>query len=308
MDTGNAIETKGEATQPNEVVVTDLEATEATPQAEATEEQELYVDDSSDDQEASHKTEMSQAQAYAAFQKKKKQSAQRKEELNASAKREEELRKELDELKATVGNITRGEMPDPFDFDDKHAYYEALKKWEGAPKSKTVKEEAKKEAASNPVNDEAEFYLYQKEQELSKAIPEYEQAKAEVVESLGKYGIKDTGAALNYLSNISRLKGVDVAKAIFAINKSPRILDDIISAGSNDFAVADILANAESKVKTRSKKKIDSQPEPVITNSGAINTNSEQVNQARQKWIDSPTTVNYNAYQSAKNKKVNKNG
>lgn len=304
MELDNTIETKDEANQPGKVVVTDSEATKAKPQAEATDEQEFYVDDSSDDQETSHKTEMSQAQAYAAFQKKKKQSAQRKEELEASQKRETKLQSELDELKAVVGKITKGKPPtlEQFDYDEGQ-YQNAVKEYYSAPETtptKAKKAEAKQE--SNPVNDEAEFYLYQREQELTKAIPEYDKAKAEVVESFGKYGIKDPTIALNYLSNISKQKGVDVAKVIFAINKSPKILDDIVAAGANDFAVADILVNAESKVKTRSKKKIDSEPEPTITNSGAINSNTEQVNQARQKWIDNPSTANYNAYQAAKKK------
>ena len=305
MDTGNTIETEAEVNQPSEVVETNLETTEANPQAEATDEQELYVDDSSDDQESGHKKEMTQAQAYSAFQKKKKQSAKRKEELEASAKREEELRKELDELKATVGKITKGKPPtlEQFDYDESQ-YQKAMSEYYSAPETTVTKAKSTQPTQnSNPANDEAEFYLYQKEQELSKLIPEYEQAKSEVVELLVQYGVKDAGASLNYLSNISKQKGVDVAKVIFAINKSPRILDDIVAAGDNSFAVADVLVNAEGRVKTRSKKKIDSQPEPVITNSGAINTNSEQVNKARQKWIDNPSTVNYNAYQSAKNKK-----
>lgn len=304
METGNAIENKDEANQPVDSVVENTEATEAKPQAEATDEQEIYFDDSSDDQDISHKTEMTQAQAYAAFQKKKKQSAKRKEELEAEQERSSRLQRELEELKATVGQITKGKPPtlDQFDYDEEK-YQQAVRDYYSAPETKPAKTKpAEQKQESNPVNDEAEFYLYQKEQELVKHIPDYEKAKAEVVESFDKYGVKDSNQALNYLSMISKQKGVDVAKVIFAINKSPGILDEIVNAGANDFAVADILVKAEGRVKTRSRKPIDSEPEPVITNSGKVNSNNEQVNQARQKWIDNPTSANYNAYQAAKKK------
>ena len=126
-----------EVIQPEEVVVTDSETTEAKPQAEATEEQELFVDDSSDDQSTSHKSEMTQAQAYAAFQKKKKQSAARKEELNASAVREQKLQDELNELKATVGKITKGKAPtlDECDWNEE-VYQQKVKDYYLAPEAK----------------------------------------------------------------------------------------------------------------------------------------------------------------------------
>ena len=43
MDSGNTPEIKEAVVQPDETVVVDSEATEATPQAEATEETELYI-------------------------------------------------------------------------------------------------------------------------------------------------------------------------------------------------------------------------------------------------------------------------
>jgi len=308
MDTGNAIETKEEVIQPVDSVVENTEATKAKPQAEATEDQELYVDDSSDDQEDSHKNEMSQAQAYAAFQKKKKQSAKRKEELEASRKREELLQSKIEELEATVGKIVKGKPPslEQFDYDEEE-YQKAVVNYYANPEVKKQEKEQSQKDTANPVNDEAEFYLYQREQELSKLVPKYDEAKVNVEKSFEDVGIKDASVAFNYLANISKQKGVDVAKVIFAMDKSPKILKDIIAAGANDFAVADILASAESKVKTRSKKPIDSQPEPEIINSGAVNSSSEQINKARQKWIDNPSTANYNTYQAAKNK-VNKDG
>jgi hypothetical protein len=303
MGTGNnTIETKDEVIQPDKVVVTDSEVTEAKPQAEATEDQEFYVDDSNGNQEESHKTGMTQAQAYAAFQKKKKQSAQRKEELDASQERETKLQRELDELKATVGSLTKGKAPtlEGCDYDES-VYQSQMQEYYANP-SPTKKKDAKPEAKSNPANDEAEFYLYQSEQELSKVIPDYDQAKANVIESFARNNINDTGAAMNYLSNIAKQKKVDIAKVIVAMDKVPSILEDILKAGANDFAVADILEAAASKVKTRDKKRIDSKPEPEINNSGPIDNSAATVEKLRKAWLADSSLANHKRYMAAKNK------
>lgn len=306
MDTGIQSDNKDEVIQPNDAVVADLEATEAKPQADATEEAEFYVDDSSGDQATSHKNEMSQAQAYAAFQKKKKQSAQRKQELDASQEREKKLQSELDELKATVGKMVKGNPPSLEQFDyDEDLYQNAVKEYYSEPATKK-KNEAKESnpKVSNPANEEAEFYLYQREQELTKALPGYDKAKAEVAEAFSKTGvIQDNDVAFNYIASISKQKNIDAAKVIFAMSKSPKILDDIIAAGNNAFAVADILADAELKVKTRKKARIDSKPEPEVTNSGPIDSSNEAVKKARKQWVDNPTAQNYAIYQKVRNKK-----
>ena len=300
MELDNTIEAQNETVQPEEVVVTDSETTEATPQAEATEEQEFYVEDSSGDQETSRKSEMTQAQAYAAFQKKKKQSAERLKKINEDAERIERIERENAELKAAVGKISRGEMPEPYDYDDKHTYYKALKEWEskGQP-SETVKQ-AESVQEQKPVNDEAEFYLYQKEQELSKAIPAYDDAKDSLINSLKERGFTNPNGALTFLSEISRQKGLDAAKVIFAMGKSPKIIDAVSAAGNNSFAVADILADAENRVKTRSKKKIDSQPEPDIKSSGAIDNHKKLVAKAKAKWMEDGSIKSFNEYKAAK--------
>lgn len=305
MELDNTIETKDDTAQPDEVVVTDSEATETKPQVEATEGEEFYVDDSSGDQD-SHKNEMTQAQAYAAFQKKKKQSAQRKEALEAGQVREQKLQSELDELKATVGKMVKGKPPtlEQFDFDESQ-YESAMQSYYATPSDQPASKPEQDGASNNPINDEAEFYLYQSEQALTKAIPGYDDAKAAVAESFVNAGIPSSDAAFNYISKLAKYKGVDAAKVVFAMSKSPQILRDIVAAGANDFAIADIIAEAESKVKTRSKKAIDSKPEPSITNSGPIDSTNEAAAKLRAAWIDNPSTANYNAYQQAKKKKVN---
>ena len=301
MDTGTQSEAE---TKQGDAVVAEPEAANAIPQADAGNDVEVYVEEGGDDQEISHKNEMSQAQAYAAFQKKKKQSAQRKQELDASQGREQKLQRELDELKTTVGNMVKGKPPtlDQFDYDESQ-YQTAVKEYYSEPAPQNKKAEENNQKVSNPANEEAEFYLYQREQELEKALPDYGQAKKVVADLFSKTGvIQDNDVAFNYIASVAKQKNIDAAKVIFAISKNPNILDDIVAAGSNAFLVADILTEAEKKVKTRAKVKIDSTPEPELTNSGPIDSSNEAVKKARQNWVSNPSEKNYALYQKAKTK------
>lgn len=305
MDSGTETLDKEEVVQPEEVVVTELEATEATPQAEATEQEELYIDEDEGDQEKP--TGMTQAQAYAAFQKEKRKRKDKQEQIDKDAKEKEILRKELAELKAQVGDITRGEMPDPYDFDTKEAHYKALKEWESkAPQQTEAKPEVNE--SQDSTNDEVEFYLYQREQELTKLLPEYQKSKDGLYKMFEDDGMTDPKGAMLFLANIAKQKGVDVAKAVMTIERIPSLLEEIKSAGANQFLIGDILEKAANKVKTRTKKVIDTQPEPEINSTGAIDGGNEAVNKLRQAWVANPSTKNYNAYQAAKKRKVKANG
>ena len=183
MDSGTETPIKEEVAQPVEVVETETETTEANPQAEATEQEELYIDEDEGDQQKP--TGMTQEQSYAAFQKEKRKRKEKQEQIDKDKLEKESLRKELADLKAQVGDMTRGEMPDPYDFDNKEDHYKALKEWEGnaAPKATETKQVEQQSSAE----DEAEFYLYQKEQELTKQLPEYQASKDSLLKIIKEY-------------------------------------------------------------------------------------------------------------------------
>ena len=302
MDSGT--DTSSEAvTQPAEVVETNTEITETNPQVEATEQTELYVDEDEGDQQKPV-TGMTQEQSYAAFQKEKAKRKSKQEQIDKDAIEKDSLKKELADLKAQVGNITRGEMPDPYDFDTKEGHYEALKKWEGSATPK-AQNEAAPVVQQNTVDDEAEFYLYQKEQELTKSLPDYQKSKDGLMKMLVDDDvIQNPKAAMLFLANIAKQKGVDIAKATMTIQRIPSLLEDIKQAGNNHFMVGDILEKAANKVKTRTKKPINTQPEPEINSTGAIDGGNEAVNKLRQQWVANPSASNYSAYQRAKKNKV----
>lgn len=302
MDSGTDTLDKEDAVQPVEVVETKTETTEANPQAEATEQEELYIDEDEGDQQKP--IGMTQEQSYAAFQKEKRKRKEKQEQIDKDALEKESLRKELADLKAQVGNITRGEMPDPYDFDNKEDHYKALKEWEGSAEPKAA--ETKQVEQQNSADDEAEFYLYQKEQELTKLLPEYQASKDSLLKIFKDDGMDNPKGAMLFLSNIAQQKGVDIAKAVMTMERIPSLFEDIKRAGTNQFMIGDILEKAANKVKTRTKKPINTQPEPEINSTGAIDGGNEAVNKLRQKWVANPSTQNYNAYQNAKKNKVNK--
>ena len=293
---------KEEIVQPVEVVETKTEITEANPQAEATEQVELYIDEDEGDQQKPT-TGMTQEQSYAAFQKEKRKRKEKQEQIDKDAIEKESLRNELADLKAQVGNITRGEMPDPYDFDSKEDHYKALKEWEGklAPQQQS---ESKVDEEQNSTNDQAEFYLYQKEQELTKLLPDYQKSKDGLMQMFIDDGMDNPKGAMLFLADIAKQKGVDIAKATMTIERIPSLLEDIKRAGNNHFMIGDILEQAANKVKTRAKKIIDTQPEPEINSTGAIDGGNEAVNKLRQAWVANPNKHNYNAYQQAKKNKV----
>jgi hypothetical protein len=300
MDSGNdTSEAQKETVQPDEVVVTDSEATEATPQAEATEQEEFYVEEEADQEQAN--TGMSKEQSYAAFRKEKEKRQRKNEQLEAEKAEREKIQRELDELKATVGKIKKGKPPtlEQFDFDEDQ-YQNAVKEYySGTPKAKETVEAKSEE--QKPSNDEADFYLYQREQELTEKMPQYTSAKQGFIDKLtNQFNESNTDVAIGFLSDIARHKKVDIAKAITAMNEVPSLINELYAANNNPIIIGDILEKAAKKVKVRSNKPIDTQPEPSINNSGPIDNSSEKVKKLRAQWVKDKSTASYNAYQKAK--------
>ena len=157
MDSGiDTSEAQNEIVQPDDVVVTDSEATEATPQAEATEQEEFYVEEEADQEQA--KTSMTKEQSYAAFRKEKEKRQRKNEQLKEEQEARNKLERELAELKATVGNITKGKPPtlEQFDFDEVQ-YQNAMKEYYATPEVKQAENQSSEPEKKVSGNDEADF-------------------------------------------------------------------------------------------------------------------------------------------------------
>lgn len=304
LETGNEVHdenTVNEDAIPAEDVKTTVEETGAASPADDNSADELIVDESEGDHK---KPSMTQEEAYAAMKREKR----KRKGKNAE---NEELKRELAELKAQVGSIAKGEPPTlegcnfvEADFQEAtRKYYSQPAKEDAPPQKSEVSPDLAK------IQDQAEFYLYQKEQDLAGKIPSYSEDKEAVSELLKEKGYHDTDGAMIYLSHIARQKGVDIAKVIVAISKVPKIIDEIASAGSSEIAVADVLERAANRVKPRSKQKIDAQPEPNINSAGPVDGGAAAVEKLRKQWVENPTTANHSKYNEAKRKlKAKANG
>lgn len=285
--------------QPESPVEGGSEELEASPQADNTEDQELYVDDEPD----TTKSNMSQEQAYAAFRKEQEKRKKKNQQLQTEREEKQRIQRELDELKKTVGSMQKGAPPtlESCDFDEALFQQKTREYYANPEPSPAAPEQAPQ--AQTKVNDEAQFYLYQKEQDIMKVMPSYADAKESVRNHLTSHDeIQDADLAFEFMSDIARQKGVDVAKAIVAIDKRPSIIGELLRAGSNQILIADILEQAAGRVKTRSKKQIDSEPVPKVTNRGPIDHSAAKIQKLREAWVKNPNSRNYQAYKLAKEK------
>ncbi len=297
----NMADTQNEVTQPVYVVVTETGEV-SSPQADDVE-TEICVETEGDQEQP--KTNMSQEQAYAAFRKEKEKRQRKNEELQKAKEERERLERELNELKSTVGKLTKGAPPtlESCDYDEE-AYQAKVREYYSPAEAKQPEVKQEVQNQSNPQLDEAEFYLYQSEQELSKKLPDYAQNKSELVEKMKQYGGNEQ--TMIALANIAKQAGVDIAKANLALNKNSGLLDELnrVAASGNQFAVADVLKRAASKVQTRNRNPIDTQPEPAINSSGPIDNSSAAVQKARDAWRNETNperqAVLWQQYQTAK--------
>ncbi|AUR85651.1 coil containing protein [Vibrio phage 1.079.O._10N.286.45.E9] len=304
-DLENIVDTEVKNDQPVEVVATDAEEVNQ-PQVNDTDDTELYVESEGDQEQP--KTNMSQEQAYAAFRKEKEKRQRKNEELEASQKREQELADRLARLESSVGTITKGAPPSLESCDyDEEVYQKAVREYY-SPTQSTVEnkpEQKPQDNQSNPALDEAEFYLYQSEQELSKQLPDYEQNKSELVAKMkSQYGATDS--TMIQFAMIAKQAGADIAKANVALNKNPTLLAELSQACTtgNQFAIADVLKKAAAKVQTRQRNPIDTQPEPTINSSGPIDNHAKAVDKARTDWVNasgSDKMQKWKQYQAIKN-------
>ncbi len=307
-DLENTSETQNETTQPAEVVATGAEEV-GQPQVNNTDDVEFYVEEEGDQEQP--KINMSQEQAYAAFRKEQDKRKRKQKEIDSKDNEINELKSQVSKLSETVGNITKGAPPtmESCGFDEDEFQTKTREYYAPAQSKPSETEQPVTNEQQQQVSDQAEFYLYQKEQEFIKHIPSYEAEKTELVGKFKQYG--GGSDTIQFMSQIAQQKGVDIARAIFAMNKNPSLVNDLVNAAqsNNQFAIADVIEKAASKVQTRQRKPIDTQPEPDINSSGPIDNTSKAIEKARSEWVNASAHEKlgkWNAYQAVKKQnKVN---
>jgi hypothetical protein len=281
MDSGNISETKDEAIQPEEVVVTESEATEAEPHAAATEETEFYVEEEGDQQEEP-KGGMSDSQQKAAFKEERAKRKKKNEELKAAQEREEALQRRIEELERK----TAPAKPNPADFIDATEYQEAVDKYNGA------KAPAKQQQVQGiTLSDDQAFHAHKTREALRSALPDYDEAEGNVKKFIASK-VENPEAAINGLIAMTHAHEVDYAKAMFALNKFPKLQEEL-AAAPNDNAILSVMKKAAKKVKTRQATKIDTKPEPELKSSGAVNIGSTEIDNARKAYQADSSVANF---------------
>lgn len=298
MDSGNMPDTQGDNSQPVDVVVTDTEATEATPQAEATEETELYVEGEGDQQEAPNK--MDERHTRAAWKEEKRKRKEKTELHKAEKERADRLEKRLEEVTSRVDNISRGDRPDPFEFDSKESYYKADEEWRNHGRGTSTPKAEPAKVNGVQLSDDQEWHLHNSETGLRKQIKDYDDAKGRVNERLGAAFNMPDAVITDELAQIAHTYGVDPAKAFYALDRMPGKVDEIVRYAQNPPQVGRILRDLESKVKVRERKNITTKPDPTIKGGGSVNMLQKEVANAFDKYKEDPTQRNHALLQAAR--------
>lgn len=298
MDSGNRTEALGQADQPVDAVVADAEITKTTPQVEATDEQELYVDVEADQQETANS--MDERQIKAAWKEEKRKRKERTAEAKAEKLRADDLETKVRELESRVNNVSRGEKPDPFDFDNKEDFYTALDVWQDHGKKDKVKPEEAK--ASKPLlSDDQEYHLHISETAIKKSFKDYDEVKARVSDELNRaFGLKSDYPITEEIAQYAHTYDADPAKVFYALEKMPSKINDLVKSAGNPAQIGRILRDLDSKIKVRERKSIDSKPEPQIRGGGPVNMLTKEAEKAFTVYKENPTQANHELLTAAR--------
>ena len=282
MDSGNISEAEKEVIQPDEVVVTESEATEATPQAEATEETEFFVEEEGD-QQIEPKSGMSETEQKAAFRQERAKRKKKTEELKAAGEREEALQRRIEDLERKAAPA----KPNPSDYIDATEYQEAVDKHNGTKAAPAQQQQVQ----GITLSDDQAFHAHATSEVLRKALPDYDEAEGDFKKFIASK-VENPDNAINGLIAMTHAHDVDYAKAVYAFKKFPKLQEEL-AAAPNDSAILSVMKKAAGKVKTRKAAKIDTKPEPELKSSGAVNVGSKEIDKARAAYQADSSIANF---------------
>ena len=292
-------EVQEQTLQPVDSVVTETEEG-ATPQS-ADDKIVIEVDEQESGQEANAQSGNKDSAMYVRMKKEKeKRKREHEERLKAEAEKEE-LRRELDELKSRVNPIVNPKPTlESCDYDNERFEREIVAYYQnGGNEKPKQKAETHEQEQFNEQAFEAEYYLKESESNVAKSYPKYSEDKDQLLQKFNANGGGEQ--TFTYLSTIASQAKIDIAKANIALNRNNELFSSLVNAASagNQFAIADVLKQAASKVDLRTSKKVDTTPTPDIKNSGPIDNHNAAIAQAKDKWMNSGSVNDFKAYQAA---------
>lgn len=297
-----SIETQEQILQPVDAVAADTEES-GTP---TTANDEIVID--VEEQESSQDNNAHKGNDSAIYVRMKKEKEKRKKEHEArlaAEQRESELQERIKQLESAVNPIVNPKPTiESCDYDSDKFAVELDAYYKNQGNAQPVQQQNSQSQAQQSQFDEqtfeADYYLKNSEEQVIKSYPNYSQEKGQLLNKFNASGGNEQ--TFIHLSSIASQAGIDIAKANIALNRNDELFNSLINAAGsgNQFAVADILKKAASKVNLRTSKKVDTTPTPDIKNSGPIDNHSALVEKTKKAWMESGSTTDYKAYKAAK--------
>ena len=306
-DLNNMLDDEKESFQPEAAVEAATEESQPTPQGGDTESEYFFDEGEADQSNAANDEEQKILKQRAKFAKLKSQKRAEVEAREKAERENAELLARLAALESSVGDVTRGPKPtlESCGYDEE-TFEQAYDKWRshGTTKSAVKNTEQpvnNQQQAVNPVNDEADFYHHLKSTELKEKLTDFDEQASKVQSKINSVtgNQQNTEMFMQNMRAIAHRRGIDIAKAEYALGRSD-VLFEKLKATRDQYDIEDVLREAAGKIQTRERKAPESQPTPTIGGGGTIDNTAAGVEKLRQKWQDSGSIKDYQAYKAAR--------
>ena len=295
MDSGNMSEVDNEVTEPVEAVAAEAEVNPDAQQS-GEEETELFIEEEGEQTDTPNEHGMTEQQARAAQKQdrakwKKERAAKQEAEdrANKSEIEKAELLERIAKLENGAEKASKGPRPSPLDYSSEEEFYSDLDKWNGKPEEAKKATEAKPEAM---LSDDQAYHLHKSEEAIKSSFKDYGEVVSKAEEALKGAGVDDVDLAMKQVAAVCHEHSIDTAKVKYALGRFPGQAEELIAATKiNPSAVNTVLRKLEGKVKSRTRKKIDSEPEPKNNSTGAVNVGSEAEKKAMKDYVDSGHSI-----------------
>ena len=295
MDSGNISEVENEVTKPEEAVAAEAEV-KSGEQQPGEEETELFIEEEAEQSDTAKEHGMTEQQVRAAqkqdrakWKKERGLKQDAEDRANKSEIEKAELLTRIAKLESGAETASKGKRPSPLDYSNEDEFYSDLDKWNGKPA------EAKQAATAEPeakLSEDQAYHLHQSEKVIQSSFKDYGEVVSKAEEALKSAGVDNVDLAMKQIAAVCHEIDIDTAKVKYALGRFPDQAEELLKATQiNPSAVNTVLRKLEKKVQSRTKKKIDSEPEPKVKSNGAVNVGSEAEKVAMKDYVDSGHTI-----------------
>ena len=285
MGSENISEVESEVAQPGEAVAADTEVKLDEPQS-GEEETELFIEEEAEQIETAKDNTMNEGQLKAAYLEKNRKFKKERKAKDELQLRMDKLEKDNLELRQNQAIAARGEEPDILNYSSTAEFREAEAKWKGGDSAEASKQAEPSQKVE--LSEDQSWHLHKSEEAIKSSFKDYGEVVSKAEEALKGAGVVNMDGAMNDIAQICHEIDIDPAKVKYALGTFPEEAAKLIQAvNTNPSARNTVLRKLEGKVKTRSRKKITSEPEPKNNSTGAVNVGSEAEKKAMNDYVES---------------------